>query len=104
MWCFICKLTNHINFALIHPFPFSQPILHDINIEIPRGKLLMVVGEVGCGKSSLIAALLGELQAASPDARVEIAGSVAYTAQDPWIQNMTLRDNILMGEEMDEDK
>jgi len=32
------------------------------------------------------------------------AGSVAYTAQDPWIQNATLRDNILMGRELDDER
>ena len=29
---------------------------------------------------------------------------MAYTAQDPWIQNATLKDNILMGKELDEER
>ena len=32
---------------------------------------------------------------------VSVAGSISFTQQDPWIQNMTLRDNILMGEPYD---
>jgi len=39
------------------------PVLHDISLEAIKGQLVMVVGAVGSGKSSLIAALLGELHA-----------------------------------------
>jgi ATP-binding cassette, subfamily C (CFTR/MRP), member 1 len=64
----------------------------------------MVVGSVGSGKSSLLAAVLGELRPSASSSSSSsvlssrIAGSVAYTQQDPWIVNATLRDNILMGD------
>lgn len=60
-----------------------------------------MVGEVGSGKSSLLAALLGEMHAEG--GAVTLAGSVGYTAQDPWIQNATLRNNILMGKAWNEE-
>ena len=56
----------------------------------------------GAGKSSLLAALLGEMY--TEGGTVTVAGSVAYAAQDPWIQNATLRDNVLMGNAYDEDR
>ncbi|GFR41153.1 hypothetical protein Agub_g1817 [Astrephomene gubernaculifera] len=77
----------------------SEPVLRGINLEVRRGSLVMIVGQVGSGKSSLLAAVLGELHRRTGSVRV--VGSVAYTAQDPWIQNSTLRNNVLMGGEMD---
>jgi len=54
-----------------------------------------VVGRVGSGKSSLLAALLGEMRRTGGWLNVE--GSVAYVAQQAWMRNMTLRDNVLFG-------
>lgn len=47
-------------------------------------------------------ALPDDLTGKSPHQQSFVSGSVAYTAQDPWIQNATLKDNILMGKELDE--
>ncbi|XP_033725081.1 multidrug resistance-associated protein 1-like [Pecten maximus] len=69
--------------------------LTNINFEIPQGKLVAVVGIVGSGKSSLISAVLGELERL--EGEVTLKGSIAYVPQEAWIQNMTLRDNILFG-------
>ncbi|GLC35697.1 hypothetical protein PLESTB_000485000 [Pleodorina starrii] len=79
----------------------GEAVLRGVSLEVRRGQLVMVVGQVGSGKSSLLAALLGEMHRRSGSVRV--VGSVAYTAQDPWIQNTTLRNNVLMGAEFDEE-
>ncbi|XP_009304647.1 ATP-binding cassette sub-family C member 3 isoform X2 [Danio rerio] len=73
----------------------DQVILDNINVLVPQGSLLAVVGHVGCGKTSLISALLGEME--KLDGQISIRGSVAYVPQQAWIQNATLRDNILFG-------
>ncbi len=70
---------------------------------MPRGKLVVVVGQVGCGKSSLLGAVLHEMHAGE-GAEVAVGGSVAYTAQDPWIQNSSLRNNVLMGQPFEEER
>uniref|UniRef100_A0A672QTY4 Multidrug resistance-associated protein 1 n=1 Tax=Sinocyclocheilus grahami TaxID=75366 RepID=A0A672QTY4_SINGR len=69
--------------------------LFRINVRIPEGALVAVVGHVGSGKSSLLSALLGEMQ--KQEGSVSIKGSVAYVPQQAWIQNTTLKDNILFG-------
>ncbi|KAK4702568.1 hypothetical protein P7C70_g3660, partial [Phenoliferia sp. Uapishka_3] len=74
--------------------------LSGIDITIPRGALVCVVGSVGSGKSSLLQALIGEMR--KVDAEVTFGGSTAYFAQSPWVQNATLRDNILFGRQYDE--
>uniref|UniRef100_A0A8C1J762 Multidrug resistance-associated protein 1 n=1 Tax=Cyprinus carpio TaxID=7962 RepID=A0A8C1J762_CYPCA len=73
----------------------DSPTLKRINVCIPEGALVAVVGHVGSGKSSLLSALLGEMQ--KQEGYVSIKGSVAYVPQQAWIQNATLKDNILFG-------
>ena len=80
----------------------EQPVLKDINLEIKNGKLVAVVGSVGSGKSSLVAAMLGEMEKVS--GKVNTTGRIAYIPQQAWIQNCTLRDNIVFGKGFDEGK
>ncbi|KAJ8246363.1 hypothetical protein GJAV_G00266900 [Gymnothorax javanicus] len=77
-------------------------VLHNVSLMVPTGSLLAVVGNVGCGKSSLLSALLGEME--TLDGEISIRGSVAYVPQQAWIQNATLRDNILFGRPYHEQK
>jgi len=61
-----------------------------------------VCGAVGCGKSSLISALLGQMKV--EEGTVSIDGSFAYVSQQAWIMNCSLQDNILFGESFDAKK
>ncbi|XP_041804130.1 multidrug resistance-associated protein 1-like [Chelmon rostratus] len=76
------------------------PCLQRINIKVKMGSLVAVVGHVGSGKSSLLSAMLGEMERRS--GFVSIKGSVAYIPQQAWIQNASLKDNILFGGERKE--
>uniref|UniRef100_A0A8U7PAI6 Multidrug resistance-associated protein 1 n=1 Tax=Corvus moneduloides TaxID=1196302 RepID=A0A8U7PAI6_CORMO len=73
-----------------------------INFTVPEGSLVAVVGQVGCGKSSLLSALLGEMD--KKEGYVVVKGSVAYVPQQAWVQNATLEDNIVFGREMSESR
>jgi len=81
---------------------FEQFSLQHINLKVPKGSLCAVVGTVGSGKSSLLSALLGEMERVS--GLVEISGRIAYVSQQAWIQNAKLKDNILFGSKMDTNK
>ncbi|XP_042293386.1 multidrug resistance-associated protein 1 isoform X2 [Sceloporus undulatus] len=76
------------------------PCLNNINFVVPEHRLVAVVGQVGCGKSSLLSALLGEME--KREGHVSLKGSVAYVPQQAWIQNATLKENILFGREAKE--
>ncbi|OWY99880.1 Canalicular multispecific organic anion transporter [Phytophthora megakarya] len=76
--------------------------LEVINLEVERGSLVMVVGKVGSGKSSLVSALLGEMSRTT--GMLEVGGRVAYVSQDNWIRNATLRDNILFEQDYDPER
>ncbi|CAK6969621.1 multidrug resistance-associated protein 1 [Scomber scombrus] len=75
----------------------ESPTLKRLNVCIPEGSLVAVVGHVGSGKSSLLSALLGEMD--KLEGAVAVKGSVAYVPQQAWIQNSTLKDNIMFGQE-----
>uniref|UniRef100_A0A8C3M273 Canalicular multispecific organic anion transporter 2 n=1 Tax=Chrysolophus pictus TaxID=9089 RepID=A0A8C3M273_CHRPC len=80
----------------------QKSVLCFINLLVPSGALVAVVGHVGCGKSSLVSALLGEME--KLEGEVAVKGSVAYVPQQAWIQNATLKDNILFGQAPNEQK
>lgn len=68
-----------------------------------KGELIAIVGAVGAGKSSLLSGILGEMHK-QPGGRMNTHGSMAYVPQQAWIQNATLKNNILFGSELDETK
>lgn len=75
--------------------PGAETNLSDINLSVKKGQLIAVVGKVGSGKSSLISALLGEMEKLR--GAVGVHGQVAYVPQQAWIQNMSLQENITFG-------
>jgi ABC-type transport system involved in cytochrome bd biosynthesis fused ATPase/permease subunit len=98
------------------------PCLVQLQLAIPAGCLTAIVGEVGSGKSSLLAALLGELELVSGAARLpnhqqqqqqqqqrrrqqqrqqQHATRVGYVGQVPWVMRGSVRDNVLMGQPCD---
>ena len=85
------KIDNEIPFALIN-----------CNLNVRKGKLCVIVGAVGSGKSALLQALLSELH--FEEGSVSMSGNIAYVEQEPWILSMTARENILMGEDYQEEK
>ncbi|KAL4482732.1 hypothetical protein ABPG73_021392 [Tetrahymena malaccensis] len=80
-------------------------ILKNINITIPKGKLIAIIGDVGCGKSSLLQSIIGEMKYDDQNMpKVEINGTISLVSQKPWILNATIKDNILFGLPFEEDK
>uniref|UniRef100_A0AC35UEU9 Multidrug resistance-associated protein 1 n=1 Tax=Rhabditophanes sp. KR3021 TaxID=114890 RepID=A0AC35UEU9_9BILA len=75
----------------------SKSNLCNVNLTIEKGQLVAIIGKVGSGKSSLINAILGEMTQMNEGHAISINGSISYVPQQPWIQNMSIRDNILFG-------
>ncbi|KAK7954832.1 hypothetical protein PG996_015635 [Apiospora saccharicola] len=73
--------------------------LHGLNFEIGRNELIAVIGGVGSGKTSLLSALAGDMRKTSGE--VVLGANRAFCPQYAWIQNATLRQNILFGKDMD---
>ncbi|KAK9663650.1 hypothetical protein RND81_O265100 [Saponaria officinalis] len=80
----------------------SKPTLRNMNFTVKQGEKIAICGEVGSGKSTILAAILGEVPYI--EGTVEVYGSIAYVSQTAWIQTGTIRENILFGSTMDEQR
>ena len=79
-----------------------KPVLRDINLAFPEG-LSVICGEVAAGKTALLQALLGELDMLDG----KLTGpseAVGYCAQTPWLQSMSIRENILFSAEYEDER
>lgn len=81
---------------------YPKAILSNVSMNVVPGELCAIVGRVGCGKSTLVSAILNETIIGS--GHIGLNGSIAYAAQSPWILNATLRDNITFGKSFDQEK
>ncbi|KAH7100998.1 P-loop containing nucleoside triphosphate hydrolase protein [Auriculariales sp. MPI-PUGE-AT-0066] len=90
-------------------------MLRNINVLFPRGKLSVITGPTGSGKSSLLAALLGEMDCVSGhvllpktghlvDVETGLHEGVSFCAQQPWLQSKSIRENILFGSPVEEER
>ncbi|KAF9979372.1 hypothetical protein BGZ73_000066 [Actinomortierella ambigua] len=83
--------------------------LKDLNLEFPVGELSVIAGPTGSGKTTMLLSLLGEINAVQGQAFLprrdshvinpvtDLTNGVAYVAQQAWLQNDTIRNNILFG-------
>ncbi|EFR00027.1 oligomycin resistance ATP-dependent permease YOR1 [Nannizzia gypsea CBS 118893] len=74
--------------------------LTNLSFTAGRNELIAIIGTVGCGKSSLLAALAGDMRMTGGHA--SMGASRAFCPQYAWIQNATVKENILFGKEYDE--
>ncbi|KAL8774135.1 MAG: hypothetical protein Q9209_001243 [Squamulea sp. 1 TL-2023] len=79
----------------------KEALISSIQAKIPRGKLTMVVGPVGCGKTTLLKSLLGEVPTLGGTIRC-LGGEIAYCDQSPFHMNGTVRESIIAFSETDD--
>ncbi|KAJ3135378.1 hypothetical protein HK101_004135, partial [Irineochytrium annulatum] len=72
--------------------------LQNLNVTFPAGRLTVIGGPTGSGKTALISAILGEARLTSGSVDVPLSTGIAYVAQTPWLRSTTIRENILFGE------
>ena len=77
-----------------------EPVLRELNLHFGEG-FHIVHGKVGSGKSALLQALMGELDRLSGESQIPDE-MIGYCSQTPWLQSMTIRDNILFSAPYDE--
>ncbi|CAO3646433.1 unnamed protein product [Mucor hiemalis] len=99
-----------------HKDSYNKPSIKNLNLNFPLGKLSIICGPTGSGKTTLLSSLLGETYCLSgqailpriiPNKTSPLGGAVsgiAYVAQTAWLQNCSIRDNILFGMPFDEER
>jgi ATP-binding cassette subfamily C (CFTR/MRP) protein 4 len=107
----ISKISNHLqkpsgicvkNAHFKWDRSLNQSTLNGVNFSALIGERVAVVGPAGSGKSTLLQVILDEIDLV--EGSVEVCGTVAYAAQEPWIFTGSVKQNILFGREMDEEK
>ena len=81
---------------------WDKPTLKSLCLSADKGELVFITGRVGCGKSSLLHAILQEIPLLKGE--ISCQGKIAWVGQQPWMFSGTLRDNILFGETFDSER
>ncbi|MGN0505466.1 MAG: ABC transporter ATP-binding protein/permease [Lachnospiraceae bacterium] len=100
--CSVCCLD--LNFS----YEAGREILHGVNLQFPEGSFTSIVGESGCGKSTIAAILMGRNKGYTGSVSVggkELSGlseesivrNITYISHQSYLFKGTVRDNLLMG-------
>ena len=107
-----CEITVK---NLRYSYDESREVLHGIDIEIPRRSFTAIVGESGCGKSTVAAVLMGRNKNYGGSVKIggntELSGiseeslmrNVTYIGHNSYLFKGTVRDNLLMGSQNADD-
>ncbi|KAI0244261.1 Multidrug resistance-associated protein 5 [Massospora cicadina] len=82
----------------------TRPVLVDLHLQIRRGQIFAIVGDVGAGKSSILSAIMGQMVCSSGEIVQAPGLRLAYCPSEPWILSVALRDNVVFGSKFDLDK
>lgn len=85
-------------------WPDKSILLKGVDLSVNRGQFVAVVGKTGAGKSGLLYAMLGELPIDATAGSAALSGSIGYCAQQAWVRNATLKDNITSGLDVSESR
>lgn len=77
------------------------PGLVDVNLNVKKGEFVVITGVIGSGKSSLLAALAGFMKLTNPSKGSLTVNDDLLLCSSPWIQNTSVRENILFGQPFD---
>lgn len=75
-----------------------------MDLTIEQGSVTMIIGSVGCGKSSVIQACLGEMDKVAGEVQFAQNSRVSYCSQQAWLMNATLKQNITFVNQHDEER
>jgi ATP-binding cassette subfamily C (CFTR/MRP) protein 1 len=75
----------------------QKAVLHNISVKIPHSSLTLILGPVGCGKTTLLRALVGDVPLSAGSLQHDPRSATsAYCAQNPWLPSDTL-DSLIVG-------
>ncbi|KAL4435536.1 hypothetical protein ABPG74_020312 [Tetrahymena malaccensis] len=79
--------------------------IKNLNLKIKNGQFVVFCGDLGCGKTSILQGILGEMEIEGGqktyEEMVQINGKISLSTQEPWITQGTVQENIIFGQEYD---
>ncbi|KAF2069283.1 hypothetical protein CYY_009396, partial [Polysphondylium violaceum] len=84
------------------PLKSTYGTFRNVNFAAPKGKLTIICGQVGSGKTSLVSALIGEIY--KVNGTVTRPKTISYTTQQAFLVSASLRENILFGKPYDKER
>ena len=82
----------------------KEILLNDITLTIKKGEFIAILGNTGSGKSTLINSILNNFKLISSNNPIIINGNLSYAPQLPWIMEDTIKNNIILYNEFNEEK
>eukprot|EP01051_Picozoa_sp_SAG22_P008635 SAG22_NODE_669_length_7994_cov_2.526536_5_plen_524_part_00 len=82
----------------------AQDCLCSLDLVFASHKLHGIIGRVGSGKTSLLMSMLGETTKTEGVLQIDGSIPIAYVPQVPWVLNASVRENVVMGAKMDEER
>ncbi|CAH0557785.1 unnamed protein product [Brassicogethes aeneus] len=98
----IVRRRNRMDGACRWSSSSPESTLSGINFSVSENQLVAIIGPVGSGKTTLLHVLLKELSLEG--GTLEVNGRVSYASQEPWLFGGSVRQNILFGQEYNENK
>ena len=80
----------------------EKNVLQDISLDLKSGDCLVIIGKIGCGKTSFLYSVMGET--ILTEGKKGVVGSIAYVEQEPFIISDTVANNILFGKKYDKER
>ncbi len=86
----------------------SRPALYKVNLDIPAGERIGLLGKTGAGKSTLVQIITGQITPLEGNifldnyvysslAPTDLRRAIGYVPQDPYFFSGSIKENILMG-------
>lgn len=110
------KISDDCNIeckSLTFSYNDEREILHNINLEFPKGKFTAIVGKSGCGKSTIASILTGKNKNYGGSVKIgktelteiseeSLMSEITYIGHDSYLFKGSVRDNLLMGKNVDD--
>ena len=98
------KKTSDSNFLSFSYELNKDILLNDISLTIKKGEFIAILGNTGSGKSNLINSILNNYKLISSNNPIIINGNLSYAPQLPWVMEDTIKNNIILYNEFNEEK
>ncbi|GMF38141.1 unnamed protein product [Phytophthora fragariaefolia] len=98
----VVAAMDKVDLTVGHNFPTT--VLANVNLRVNAGELVVIHGKAGAGKTTLLTAFLGDVACGSGNVYLSPDYKIAYCSEQPWLQTLSIKDNVLFGYPYDEAK